>query len=55
LRQLSAVSGLRIDDDVSTRELPMTIGHANLAAKPCGWIREPLRNKNHTSVVQRWH
>ena len=24
LRQFSAVSGLRIDDDVSTRELPMT-------------------------------
>ena len=25
LRQFSAVSGLRIDDDVSTRELPMTL------------------------------
>jgi hypothetical protein len=54
LRQFSAVSGLRIDDDASTRELPMTIGHANLAAKPCGWIRKPLRNKNHSSVLRRW-
>ena len=28
LHQFSAVSRLRIDDDVSTREQPMTIGHA---------------------------
>ena len=41
----SVVSGLRTNDDASARELPTTIGHANLAATPCGWIREPLRNK----------
>jgi hypothetical protein len=40
LRQFSVISGLRTNDDVSTREQPMTIGHPNLAAKPCGWIRE---------------
>jgi len=30
LRQFSVISGLRTNDDVSTRELPMKIEHAKL-------------------------
>jgi hypothetical protein len=54
LRQFSVVSGLRTNDGASARELPATIGHPNLATKPCGWIRETLRNKNPSSVFRRW-
>jgi hypothetical protein len=42
LRQFSVVSAPRTNDNASARELPTTIGHANLAATPCGWIREPF-------------